>query len=224
LLSIHNSATMGKLVKFLGAGIGFTSEAIQAARSRSREPSSAQPSSSSTPHGPQDALPAYGDSIHPAGHGESSRSTYAQQDPTGPDEKHRSKAAEAGYDSESDSLDSDHHDAFEQDEAEWELDEMAERVRPPTYEESEALPAGAPEGDRMMREEQMIRELVQMAGPSQPAQKLPCPVIIPQRRPRKKQYGFVRAYAPVLSDCGVSQELFLQFLVDWEKASKVNNK
>ncbi|CAI7570854.1 unnamed protein product [Penicillium pancosmium] len=211
---------MGKLVNLLGAGIGFTSEAIQAARSRSREPSSAQPSTSSTPHDPQDAPPAYGDSIHPTDYGESSRSTYAQHDLTGPDKKHRSKAAEAGYDSESDSSDSDHHDVFEQDEAEWELDEMAERVRPPTYEESEALPAGVSEGDRMMREEQMIRELVQMAGPSQPSQRLPCPVIIPQRRPRKKQYGFVRAYAPVLTDCGVSQEVFLQFLVDWEKASK----
>jgi hypothetical protein len=76
----------------------------------------------------------------------------------------------------------------------------------------------------MMREEQMIRGLVQMAGPPQPVQKLTCPVIIPQRRPRKKQYGFVRAYSPVLADCGVSQELFLQFLVDWEKTSKVNNR
>jgi hypothetical protein len=215
---------MGKLVKLIGAGIGFTSEAIQAVRSGSREPSSAQPSSSSAAHDPQDAPPAYGDSINQNGYGESSRSVYAQHDLAGPDEKNQSKATEAGYDSESDSSDSDHHDAFEQDEAEWELDEMAERVRPPKYEESETLSTGSLEGDRMMREEQMIRGLVQMAGPPQPVQKLTCPVIIPQRRPRKKQYGFVRAYSPVLADCGVSQELFLQFLVDWEKTSKVNNR
>lgn len=183
---------MGKTVNLLGAGIGFISEAIQTARSRPREPSSVQPSSSATPH-----------------------------NLIGPDENSRPKATEAGYHSERNSSDS---DAFEQDEAEWELDEMAERVRPPTYEESEALSAGDPEGERMMREEQMIRGLVQMAGPPQTVQKLPYSVIIPQRRPGKKQYGFVRAYAPVLADCGVSQELFLQFLVDWEKTSKVNNE
>jgi hypothetical protein len=141
---------MGKLVKLIGAGIGFTSEAIQAVRSGSREPSSAQPSSSSAAHDPQDAPPAYGDSINQNGYGESSRSVYAQHDLAGPDEKNQSKAAEAGYDSESDSSDSDHHDAFEQDEAEWELDEMAERVRPPKYEESETLSTGSLEGDRMM--------------------------------------------------------------------------
>lgn len=213
---------MGKLVKLLGAGIGFTSEAIQASRARSRESSSTQPSSSSAPNDAHDAPPAYDSYIHGSGVGESSRSTYPPQDLTRGDEKHRSKAAEAGYDSESDSSDSDRRDAFEQDEAEWELDEMAEQVRPPTYEETEALPASNSEDARMMQEEQMIRGLVQIAGPAHPTQRLPCPVIIPQRRPRKKQHGFVRAYAPTLSECGVSQEVFLQFLKDWEKTSKVS--
>ena len=41
---------------------------------------------------------------------------------------------------------------------------------------------------------------------------LPCPVIIPQRRPRDWTRGFMRAYAPVLADCGISQDIFLDFL------------
>ncbi|RAH43044.1 uncharacterized protein BO95DRAFT_434289 [Aspergillus brunneoviolaceus CBS 621.78] len=44
--------------------------------------------------------------------------------------------------------------------------------------------------------------------------KLPFPVILPQRRPRTKTRGFVRAYAPVLQDAGVDQTTFLRFLKD----------
>jgi hypothetical protein len=41
---------------------------------------------------------------------------------------------------------------------------------------------------------------------------LPCPVIIPQRRPRDWTRGFMRAYAPVLANCGISEATFLDFL------------
>lgn len=106
-----------------------------------------------------------------------------------------------------------------QDEAAWELDEMAERVMPPSYEEATTLPT---ESDIKSKEDEMIQSMVKMAGPlPQPVGHIPCPVIIPQRRPRKKGRGFVRAYAPVLKDCGIDQEVFLRFLADWEKSSKV---
>jgi hypothetical protein len=99
---------------------------------------------------------------------------------------------------------------------------MAERVRLPTYDESEAAAAAEPEDVKVKKEEEMVRDLVRRAGsPPHPPQRIPCPVIIPQRRPRNKDRGFVRAYAPVLGDCGISQEVFLQFLEDWDKASKV---
>ena len=52
--------------------------------------------------------------------------------------------------------------------------------------------------------------------------KLPCPVIIPQRRPRDKKRGFVRAYAPVLEDCGIDQATFLDFLKTFHAASKAS--
>ncbi len=47
---------------------------------------------------------------------------------------------------------------------------------------------------------------------------LACPVIIPQRRPQSKQRGFVRAYAPMLNDCGIYQGTFMDFLAGFEKA------
>ncbi|EXJ70301.1 uncharacterized protein A1O5_06369 [Cladophialophora psammophila CBS 110553] len=44
------------------------------------------------------------------------------------------------------------------------------------------------------------------------AGKLEMPVILPQRRPKSKERGFVRAYAPMLQTCGVEQVEFLDFL------------
>ncbi|MCJ1237963.1 hypothetical protein MMC14_005950 [Varicellaria rhodocarpa] len=51
---------------------------------------------------------------------------------------------------------------------------------------------------------------------------LPFPVIVPQRRPQNKSRGFVRAYAPVLSDCGIDQKTFIDFLESFDKASKAS--
>lgn len=203
---------MGKLAKLLGSGIGLTSEAIHAARSQSRS-SSAQPSSSAgAPHdGPREYVEESGQVTRAAGT---------------TDEKRSSEAAEAAYyDSDGDGSESEAElEALGQDEASWELNDMAERVRLPTYEESEAASAAESEDVKVKKEEEMVRALVRRAGPPpQPAQRIPCPVIIPQRRPRNKDRGFVRAYAPVLADCGVSQGVFLQFLEDWDKASKVGS-
>ncbi|RAL64631.1 hypothetical protein DID88_001664 [Monilinia fructigena] len=53
-------------------------------------------------------------------------------------------------------------------------------------------------------------------------QGLPVPVIIPERRPGSKHRGFVRAYAPVLNDCGINQETFMDFLVGFEASIKAS--
>ncbi|KAF3392658.1 hypothetical protein F1880_008641 [Penicillium rolfsii] len=212
---------MGKLVKLLGSGIGLTSEAIHAARSRSRSRSE-QPSSSAGPSNNTAPPPEYVEvAEHPTA-GLGSRGQTEQVVNPG-DEKRASKAAEAGYDSDSDSSESEDLEALGQDEAAWELDDMAERVRLPTYDESEATVIAESEDVKVKKEEEMVRELVRKAGsPPHPPRRIPCPVILPQRRPRNKDRGFVRAYAPVLAECGISQEVFLQFLEDWDKASKAS--
>jgi hypothetical protein len=209
---------MGKLVKLLGSGIGLTSEAIHAARSRSRSRCD-QPSSSAGPT--NSAPPEYVEVADDTAEG-LIRSGQAERVVNTGDEKPLSKATEAGYDPDGDCSESEDLEALGQDEAAWELDDMAERVRLPTYDESEAAAAAEPEDVKVKKEEEMVRDLVRRAGsPPHPPQRIPCPVIIPQRRPRNKDRGFVRAYAPVLGDCGISQEVFLQFLEDWDKASKV---
>jgi hypothetical protein len=45
---------------------------------------------------------------------------------------------------------------------------------------------------------------------------LPLPVVLPQRRPKDRSRGFVRAYAPVLENAAIDQACFLDFLETFE--------
>ena len=52
--------------------------------------------------------------------------------------------------------------------------------------------------------------------------RLPCPVVIPQRRPKNKEGGFIRAYAPVLLECGIDEATFMNFIDSLNQAVKVS--
>ncbi|TVY13109.1 hypothetical protein LARI1_G008984 [Lachnellula arida] len=56
--------------------------------------------------------------------------------------------------------------------------------------------------------------------PTTTTTQLPCTVTLPQRRPKFKTRGFVRAYAPALADCSISARAFLAFLKAFHSASK----
>ncbi|KAJ5691596.1 hypothetical protein N7488_012331 [Penicillium malachiteum] len=62
---------------------------------------------------------------------------------------------------------------------------------------------------------------MRLSGPIT-GKRLPCPVIIPQRRPGAKVRGFVHAYAPMLAECGIGQDAFLGFLDTFHKASQAS--
>jgi hypothetical protein len=109
-------------------------------------------------------------------------------------------------------------DDFEGDEEEWALDAAAGEVdSPPAYDELKDVPP-KPVDDVV------ASFLEKHPAPTQvvPFQPLPCPVILPQRRPKDKSRGFIRAYAPVLGECaGIDQQTFLDFLDDFHKSSQV---
>lgn len=235
---LNQNSNMGIIVKVFGGSLGLASEAIHDYRARSRShtgrspsPNPAVPTSSRS--GPalhdSDAPPEYVEVADEATAEEWVRSGKAERIVGSTDDKKSrgSKAAEAGYGDDDDSSSDDDSEFVELgDEAAWELDDMAERVAPPSYADSEAVTAdaeGASEEAKVKKQQQMIRDMVRLAGPPpHPVQRLPCSVIIPQRRPGKKDRGFVRAYAPVLEDSGVGQDVFLKFLEDWFVASKVS--
>lgn len=51
-----------------------------------------------------------------------------------------------------------------------------------------------------------------------PRRQLSAPVVLPQKRPKDRDRGFIRAYAPTLGDCGIDQDMFLDFLDTAEKS------
>lgn len=52
--------------------------------------------------------------------------------------------------------------------------------------------------------------------------RMPFPIVIPQRRPGHKQRGFMAAYAPALSDFGISKDHFHDFIDALNKAIRVS--
>ena len=52
--------------------------------------------------------------------------------------------------------------------------------------------------------------------------RLALPVAIPQRRPKDKKRGFIRAYAPDLQNVGISQETWFDFIETLNEASLAN--
>ncbi|KAH8693884.1 hypothetical protein BGW36DRAFT_463516 [Talaromyces proteolyticus] len=111
-----------------------------------------------------------------------------------------------------------------EDEKQWELDEAAEEFGPhDTRAAGESDGPAQTEEEKIKQREAFINELVYIVGPPpRSVEPLACPIIIPQRRPGKRDRGFVRAYAPVLNNSGISQDAFLKFLKDWQTASRAS--
>jgi hypothetical protein len=155
-----------------------------------------------------DLPPAYTDVA-----GASERSLAAEK--AAPGDK---KAALAQYDDDDEGDDG--VTPFEDDEAAWELDEAVDR---------DDSPERGEDGKPDVAVNDLIREVIESnkraleAAPQFERCALPYPVILPQRRPRKKARGFVRAYAPLLGECsGIDQQTFLKFLKNFHTASQAS--
>ena len=202
---------MGPIVRLVGSGIGFASEALSAHkenRQRSRSPRPSAPSENTSRDPPPYDSVVEVDDEHQA------RQLIDQGKAVPADAPHQVSV--------------DDSERIDDDEAYWELDEATD-PDPPAYDYSPSMRGeidyAEPESGEAKPD---VHKLVQKFLISHPAPthaatgQLPCPVIIPQRRPRTKSRGFVRAYAPVLDDCGIDQDTFLEFLKTFHKASQVN--
>lgn len=123
-------------------------------------------------------------------------------------------------DDDSDSSSSDESD-LESDRAVWALDEAAQdlEVQPPRYDELDGTTSLGPDeiASSFLQAHQISN------NPQQTLKPLPNPVILPQRRPKNKIRGFVRAYAPLLGSCaGIDQKTFIDFVNDLDRASKAS--
>ena len=181
-------------VSGVAGGIGLASESIHARKEKKKANLNVTANSSSTPILPQ----------------ESSTSANASTSPQ-----------EEGADEE----------IFieQEDEKQWDLDD-AQQGLPGGASSDEELPectAGVtsapnkPNPDEASITEAFLKRYPPPA-PIDDAQPFPLPVILPQRRPKDRTRGFIRAYAPELEIRGIDQAMFLDFLETFEKASEAS--
>lgn len=202
---------MSRVVKLLGSGIGLATEAIAHRKSQSSQtiPTAGESSRTAASRGPIEdgAPPQYVEVSEEQGEQLIAQGQAVKLDAK---EEHEIKSKRHISNEEA----SDDSTSEEGDEEQWQLDDAIE-AQSPAAEEGSA-----------QTERQIIDTFMQNHPPPaysthaslQP--KLPCPVIIPQRRPKNKSRGFVRAYAPVLQDCGIEQTAFLDFLDTFHRSSK----
>jgi hypothetical protein len=207
---------MGILVKLIGSGIGLASEAIhhhKASKSPARQPDAGESSSAAAARAPVSDY----DNEAPPQYAEVSEShadiliASGKAVPVNEKEAEKIKREEHEIDSASDE---------EGDEEVWELDEAAHAAAPTTPMEEGPAKTQDQLVDEFMRSHPPPAYTPSEAGRARG--QLPCPVIIPQRRPRDKKRGFVRAYAPVLNDCGIDEATFLDFLKSFHAACKAD--
>lgn len=98
-------------------------------------------------------------------------------------------------------------------EEEWDLDDAQDEVTVTASEE--------PQGKDTRKPEEKFLSNHPPPGASL-AGHLPMPVILPQRRPKERSRGFIRAYAPLLENCGIDQATWLEFLDVFQKSSAAN--
>ena len=98
-------------------------------------------------------------------------------------------------------------------EEEWELDAAQDQIVG-NFEDREPTKGTENLGDRF---------ILNHPPPPYPQRgNLALPVVIPQRRPKDRARGFVRAYAPILENAGIDQATWLEFLDTFQKSSLAN--
>lgn len=112
-------------------------------------------------------------------------------------------------------------------EQQWALDEAQEELLHSTQEQSDSL-ENKPAQQHVNEDDLAHRfaseypapppysAIQDEGGTSRP--QLSAPVVLPQRRPKDRDRGFIRAYAPTLNEFGIDQEMFIEFLNTAEKA------
>lgn len=221
----HNTlgtAVMGRVVKIIVTPIGLVSEAVHARKDKRR------PSSDAVVQEAGLKLPAFEDAsgkktvISIEGALKREDSAYVDVPPEVADELIASGQAEPtdGHAPTHELVvDERGDDGMDCDEADWALDEAA-------AEGEDKKPASSNDKDKENPEESRVNEARAPTAISTASktsmQKLPFPVIVPQRRPGTKGRGFVRAYPPVLEATGISQDEFLRFLKNLHKAAQAS--
>ncbi|KAK4945607.1 hypothetical protein LTR10_015226 [Elasticomyces elasticus] len=115
----------------------------------------------------------------------------------------------------------------ETDEEQWQLDEAQDELLKTHSQPENEMPL---KGRDQINPTKITDAFVRRHPPPSTPQTLPdgtqsrlsLPVVLPQRRPKDRTRGFIRAYAPDLAIKGIDQETFLDFIETFNQASLAN--
>ncbi|KAF4958753.1 hypothetical protein F66182_18304, partial [Fusarium sp. NRRL 66182] len=158
---------MVHLIKRLGSGIGFVSEAIHDSRSRSSNKSSSTDLHTSSAR--ELSTQESGENIATPHYGQETPNPLPAELDSG-----LSKSIDEKLTLNEDTEEEDRYIERDQDEAIWQLDETAQEVALPTYSEVESTPvADETEETKEKKEEAMVRAILQLADPINPSARIP---------------------------------------------------
>lgn len=98
----------------------------------------------------------------------------------------------------------------------WDLDEAQDQV---IADKGEVVDKPATKSVRELEDEFIKAHPPPQNIAGAPRAQLSLPVVLPQRRPKDRARGFIRAYAPVLENVGIDQAQWLEFLDIFQKSS-----
>lgn len=123
-----------------------------------------------------------------------------------------------------------YEEALEYDEEQWDLDDAQRDLKLPLP--SPESPHSDNEPESSSAEQKTIRNVHKLTDAfiakhpvpeyMSHSEKLGVPVVLPQRRPKERHRGFIRAYAPVLGVKGIDEDTFLEFVETFDKASQAS--
>lgn len=186
---------LGPIIKGVAAGIGLASESVHHYRENkaAKEASSAVRQVSNT-SSPPTSPPPYAEL-------KTSRSTSEKNLKTASGRKEDDK---------------------DEDEQQWELDEAQDELVLISEQHESEQQDGEPAKRKQEHDpKKMVKHFTDAYPPSpeMAAGGLSLPVILPQRRPKDRTRGFIRAYAPALQDCGIDEPMFMDFLETFNTAT-----
>jgi len=203
-----------RIVRGVASGIGAGREAYEAHKqNKQRQAQQDQAAASSSRDVPSDDHPPEYEEVSHEKAQELIAKGHAVAVEGGDEKKYLSAQAD-----DKDGLSEGEEEEEDDDEIAWELDEAQEAADPPSYDETLSNDVKTPDGD--VDVPKLVRGVLQQVRQFNGQKPLPYPVVIPQRRPRNKARGFIRAYPPILENYGIPQEAFMTFLKNFQLASQ----
>ncbi|KAF4984089.1 hypothetical protein FZEAL_628 [Fusarium zealandicum] len=108
-----------------------------------------------------------------------------------------------------------------EEEVQWDLDEAQKKFSPHAPSTGELPSYYQQDSDSVDLGQHLINRHPPPSSPTTNA-RLSQPVILPQRRPKTRQRGFIKAYAPALDDVGITQVMFLDFLHTFDTSTQAS--